>query len=117
MTIAHGLTSQHGLEGPAAGVLPGAAELVEQDGTIPFEIRAERLARQVQSFERAGYTLETQSAMQAIVVKTADRRPLRTAMLIVATAGLFLIPLLSGAGRSRHRVVITVDRSGAVRFA
>jgi hypothetical protein len=116
MTIARDFTSgsaSHGAE-PERG-----ASAIEFDAheAVPFELRAERLARQVQSFERAGYRLETHAALQAVVVKPRSSRQWRTALLIVGTAGLYLVPLLLGAGRTYHRVAITVDRSGAVRLS
>lgn len=87
------------------------------EAAVPFEVRAERLSRQVHLFERAGYRLETQASLQAVVVKPRRPRPLRAALLVVGTLGLYVVPLLLGAGRSYHRVAITVDGSGAVRLA
>lgn len=117
MTIARDYVSEPGFEDSPSRNLSGVGEGGVPTDAVPFQIRAERLARQVQSFERAGYRLETQSALQAIVVKPTERRPARSATLIVVTLGLYLIPLVLGIGKSYHRVAITVDRSGAVRLA
>jgi hypothetical protein len=82
------------------------------DEVVPIDLRADRLTRQIENFERAGYRLETRSALQAVVVKPRERSRARTALLTIGTVGI--APLL--AKKSFHRVVITVDRSGSVRF-
>lgn len=119
MTIARDTASEQGFDDVrpqrAAGA-PIASEMLVQE-PVPVEIRADRLTRQITHFERAGYRLETRSALQAVVVKPREARPLRDALLVVATLGLTLLPRVFGAGRVYHRVVITVDRRGAVRFA
>jgi hypothetical protein len=114
MTIARDFASEPAFDGAGPERDPSGTHV---GLPVPFELRAERLARQVQSFERAGYRLETQSALQAVVVKRGETRPLRTVLLVLATAGLYLVPVLLGASRTYHRVVITVDGSGAVRLA
>lgn len=115
MTIARDFVS--GSEDSESGVLAALEREFTVREAVPFEVRAERLARQVQLFERAGYRLETQSALQAIVVKPVTRRAARAALLAIATAGLYLVPLLAGAGKRYHRVAITVDAAGVVGFA
>jgi hypothetical protein len=109
MTIARDFTARPGSE--------DGADLHGSDASVPALVRADRLAQQVAFFERAGYHLETGSGFQAVVVKPSEPRPLRAAVLAVATAGLWLLPGLLGAGKRYHRVVISVDRSGSVRLA
>jgi hypothetical protein len=116
MTIARDFTSGSGHDDAvAARMLDDVAPLGEYE--VPTLLRSERLTSQISLFERAGYVLETRTALQAVVAKPRSLRPARTALLVVATAGLYLLPLLIGATRSVHRVVITVDGAGAVRFA
>jgi hypothetical protein len=117
MTIAHDVQPGSGFEDPRGGRLGDAESPLGQADAVPFAIRAERLARQVQYFERAGYVLETASALQAVVARPVGRRALRSALLVIATAGLYLVPLALGSGRTYHRVAITVDRSGSVRMS
>jgi len=85
--------------------------------TVPTDIRSERLTQQIHLFERAGYRLETMAGMQAVVAKPRQRRVLRDLALVVATAGLYLVPLLAGPRTSYHRVAITIAPDGAVRIA
>lgn len=119
MTIARGAASSRGSEGAEptrafTGDMP-ASELLLDDA-VSIDLRADRLTRQIESFTRAGYRLETRSALQAVVVKPREPRPLRTALLSTATLGLYLLPRALGRRSAYHRVVITVDRSGEVRF-
>ncbi|MGT2425240.1 hypothetical protein [Amnibacterium kyonggiense] len=103
MTIARDAASGSGHDSVgirrSSGQMP-ASELLD-DETIPVELRADRLTRQIESFERAGYRLETRTALQAVVVRHRN--------------GGFISTLLRP--RRHHRVAITVDRSGIVRFA
>lgn len=122
MTIARDSTSQPGFYGDESGVLrwwDGAAWTpeVRPDGLIPESVRTERLDAQIRSFGRAGYQLETRSGMQAVVIKPRERRAVRDAVLTIGTLGLAALPALLGTRRVYHRVVITVDPSGAVRLA
>lgn len=122
MTIARDAASQPGFYGDESGTLrwwDGARWTLEvsDEALVPAQIRTERLDAQIRSFERAGYRLETRSGMQAVVVKPRERRPVRDAAIAVGTLGLALVPTLLGARRIYHRVVITVDPSGAVRLA
>lgn len=109
MTIARDFTARPGSE--------DGADRYGQDAPVPALIRADRLAQQIAYFERAGYQLETRSGFQAVLVKPSEPRPLRAALLAVATAGLWLLPKLLGAGKRYHRVVVAVDGSGSVRIA
>jgi hypothetical protein len=117
MTIARDFTSQSGQDDAASNLVHGDVMPPLGEYDVPVLLRAERLTSQISLFERAGYVLETRTALQAVVAKPRGPRPVRTALLVAATAGLYLLPLLIGATRSVHRVVITVDGTGAVRFA
>ena len=110
MTIARDFTARPDLDEHGAGS-------VSEVAPVPVALRAERLAVQIASFERAGYRLETTAGFHAVMVRQSPRRRFRSALIVVATAGLYLMPLLLGAGRTHHRVVISVDGSGAVRMA
>jgi hypothetical protein len=118
MTIARDTTSEYGFEATQPIAVQSGIPVREMlDEAVPVEIRADRLTQQILNFERAGYRLETRSALQAVLVKPRERRPLRSALLSIGTLGLYLVPLVLGARRAYHRVVVTVDRSGSVRFA
>jgi len=122
MSITRPPARAQGFHGDDAGVTrwwDGAKwtpKLDQDEEIVPESMKRERLEAQIRSFMRAGYRLETQTGLQA-VVRRAGRSPMRRdAVLLVATAGLWLIPMLR-SGRRAHRVVITVDHLGSVRLA
>ncbi|WP_375400978.1 DUF2510 domain-containing protein [uncultured Amnibacterium sp.] len=91
---------------------------VRTEHPVPAVLRDERLHAQIGSFERAGYRLESIAGPQAVVsrVRRVDVR--RNVPAVILTAGLWLIPLTYRLRhRSWHRVVITVDEAGSVRYA
>jgi len=119
MTIARGTSSgqESGDAGPRRifdGRVP-QSELLDTN-SVPAGIRADRLTRQIENFVRAGYLLESRCAFQAVVLKVRDRPAAVRVLLAVATFGLAVLLAPSAARRSSHRVVVTVDPTGAVRF-
>lgn len=91
---------------------------VHNDRSVPPEFRSERLQAQIGSFERAGYRLESVAGPQAVVSRVRQVDIRRSIPAVILTAGLWLIPLTYRLRhRSWHRVVITVDEAGSVRYA
>ena len=85
---------------------------------VPIQIRNERLQDQIESFKLAGYRLESVAGAQAVVSRVRRLYLRRNVPAVILTAGLWLIPLIYRMQhRSWQRIVITVDDSGAVRYA
>lgn len=123
MVIAQQVNASPGFYGDANGVRrwwDGQAWTpeVDSDHLVPTDIRDERLHAQIGSFERAGYRLESIAGSQAVVRRARHTDVRRAIPAVILTAGLWLVPLTYRMRhRSWHRVVITVDEAGSVRYA
>lgn len=77
-------------------------------------MREERLEAQVALFERAGYHVEQRAQFQVVVVREHKAR--LTSRITRAVRTLGVVPLLTGAPRAFHRVLIRIDEDGAVQI-
>lgn len=76
-------------------------EVADVHDRIPLSLRTERLADQIKLFEYAGYRVESSTQVQAVLVRPHRR----------------ILSKVLGAGKTAHRVTITIDREGAVRLS
>lgn len=81
---------------------------------VPVSMREERLAAQIAQFARAGYHVERQSQFQAVMVRE-HKRPL-SSRIAEAARSLGIVPLLVGAPRAFHRVLVRIDEDGATQI-
>ena len=94
----------------------GHAATTDTQGTdvVPTSMREERLETQIALFVRAGYRIEQRTQLRAVVVREHKRRVFSRIVDTVRTLGV--VPLLTGAPRAYHRVLITIDDDGAVQI-
>lgn len=79
-----------------------------------MSMREERLESQIALFARAGYRIEQRSPLRAVVVREHKRRRFSRIAEAVRTVGV--VPLLTGAPRAYHRVLITILSDGSVQI-
>lgn len=111
MTIARDLPSETGSRSKGAGTR------VPSGAGVPLELRVDRLDRQIASFVRAGYRLETRAGLQAIVMGPRRHRLPRDGAVRTPVARLRHAARAVLGRAAGHRVVITVGASGQVRLA
>jgi hypothetical protein len=83
-------------------------------GVVPLAMREERLRTQIALFARAGYRVEQRTDLRVVMVREHKQRALEHVVRAVRTVGV--VPLLTGAPRAFHRVLIVVEPDGSVRI-